>query len=406
MNKKIAMPNEAIVGLMASHLDVTGRAIKSMKADNPSRYQREAIGTLLTSSGTRLEDILELFNENTNPLDIKELSRKAKLFDMILDESEKHLHSNDVAAKWNRDRSEFIRDTMRSIFSSFRSPENEGLEFEFYYPNLFSEDRVLADIPSTKLTVHKTAAYSNTQDEEVCDNAKEIEVMGSTGVDMSLKSVGEIFKEVKSLYPEMQPDKIKSHTYKIELEAVFKNENTPHDERGYEEIFQYIDIIHKDIKIRISDNTSSPSEVETMIQIGEFIFNLGEWNGIWSQRLQKMKEYLDNVVRDMALKSIYIDRVTQRIEKLLLDGDEEWIEEVAYSYCSSYLSIVLDHIYPGLYDATYFLSLHYDDIPYSTISTDEEWAQSDKEGLVWRKPLKLKGEAFPPHRMGGTPRDA
>jgi len=77
MQKSSALTNEAVVGLLANNLGVTARAVKTMKSENPERFEREAMGTILTVSGSTLEDVVALFNANENLLNIGELARKA-----------------------------------------------------------------------------------------------------------------------------------------------------------------------------------------------------------------------------------------------------------------------------------------------------------------------------------------
>lgn len=399
------LSNEAIVALMASEIGITGRAVKGMKKDNPRRFERELIGTLFMSSGIFSQDILDIFNEDREYLDIKELIKKSKLLDRIFSESADLLKDSKPGTDWNNERAEEIENTLSKIFSSYRSSDNKGLAFEFQRERL---DAKYVHIP-IELTVYSVSITNDSDGFDAIDDGKKIVILNNDEA-ATQKTLSQLFKEVKLLFPEMQPDKIKLHQNEIVLTASFETETRRFDYSEHNKNIsskvpnrlRHIVATSKDIEVKITDFKNGTHDGDTEIRIGKHFYkknmSLSE-----NDNKEALYLFLVEVAKDYDIKNIHYKTIVEKIEKTKNkkeNGEFVWFRR----YLFRLLHIVLDSITPGLYGELIVLSVSFD--RYNSYKwCKEKWEQVDDQGMVYQYTVKTKSEAFPPHLIGGSPEE-
>lgn len=189
-------------------------------------------------------------------------------------------------------------------------------------------------------------------------------------------------------------DKMEKYDYDITVEITYE----PMGKLGYFD--DYTDLIYKDIKVRTVDKRGKHHDNTTMVSIGGKLWEIepcpDEIN-----RLVSLRAYLDEIVKEKEMEHPYLEKINLCIREFLeeykeLDEEERrFAEDTASDLRESYLCIVFDLLYPGIYNAFVWNEVNDQEIPYS--EAKKEWEQCDKEGLVWRKTVRAEqAEAFKP----------
>jgi len=404
-SNKSKITNEAIVALMASEIGVTGRAIKGMKKDNPRRFARELIGTLFISAGISPQDVIDIFNEDQQYLNIKELTEKAKLLNKIFLESADVLQDSKIGSGWNDERATLIENTLNKMFSSYRSPENKGLMIEFQRELI---DSRAMHVPIA-LTVYEISVANDSDGFDAVDDGKEI-VVFNNDEEMTQKSIAQLFKEIKLLFPEMQPDKIKLHQNEITLTAAFETATRRYDALEVHKSFadetpnRLLSIVaaSKEVEIKITDFSNGDHDTDTEIRIGKHFYKkdvaLDE-----EENHEALYLFLVEVANDYGVQNIHYKTIIEKIKKtkeIDADGSPIWLER----YVFRLIHIVVDSIVPGLYGDLISLSASFE--RYGSYKwCKEKWEQVDEKGMIYQYTMKSKSEAFPPHLVGGSPEE-
>jgi len=340
------MNEEILENFLASKLGITNRAVKIMKSENYSRYEREAIGCLMIHSGTSLEDVLSIFNTNTELLNIKNTARKA----VLINEFSKF--AIPVTDNYEVPSSELMHTLsfLENAFNGYENDEGEGVRFFLEKPDYRGANYLLK-----VLIVDITCMgeeYLNTANVKLFGDGNE----GQFPLDSILKDIKFILKGFKKI-----THKAKTHELKIDVEIMKPDDeymdslnilNRKGNTTKASNVIKSIDVTWNDVVIRVwerlngsllDNNTSfkykdieysmtkSDSEADRLLGICTFCehlsktlkFETKEFVGIHEKTVKFYEaycatdeenelEYYEELVRDSvyAMKSMLLNEIS------------------------------------------------------------------------------------------------
>lgn len=199
---EIKIPTTIIDSFLAETIGITTRAVKIMKNEQPERYERELIGAIFVNAKVKLPDVLSLFDNNKELL---ELVNQQEMLSAI-----KALRTvtcaNSVSIQERNKQNHIVASFLNKAFNGYSNEQNHTLFFIVMYDEV--ED-------------FKTISLDNVNSKLMCElkdiTCGEFGFLRQIELDSS-KSISEICDIIKNEFPALKPTYSKIYSYEMNCE--------------------------------------------------------------------------------------------------------------------------------------------------------------------------------------------
>ena len=363
MNSKISKSTQDLY--LANTLGLTDRAIRSIKKNNPDRYKRELLGSLLLSTGVSFDEMLSSIQSLNLPLvidnDVKNyVNTSSKAFSLLEDKN------NIECLSPASDALSLLESFLVNLYST-HADGDKYLKIDIL--------RYIDNPPILEISSKDIYQGEDTEYEKLTIPLRSIERVNN------FPSFGEIVTHIDKCFTKFKKETPAYFPFNVKTIITFSKEEEvlkrikENKEASLVHYLESVDIIANDIEVRITETMNGVLTRILEIKIPgcqkSFRFDFTEEEFIKYGRDMNSAETIETIEGHLPLmfscaeitienqKNILrslknLKEISEKLQFYIHQEDEdqmEYMDEVFISYQNNFHTILLDAISPGLASA-------------------------------------------------------
>ena len=351
---------ENIYTFLANAQGITTRAVRQMEKDNPARFEREAMGALLQASKVSFSELYNYIQQDSGLFNFEESIKKSRTLDQL-----SSLLVKDVAKRETREygKKNTLVGFLSTYFKDYTNDKKGRLsfvEFDKYDDYGYFVGTVL------EISEHDiTSSYDRPKSTNL------VFITYAHNISNTRKSIDDIIKEVKQLFPDYRKEAVNQKSFNIDVELTI-DKNAPRvgfvKSNAHPDIFfptkvkmSYLDKVLIVPNFVLEDGLNI-AYAHYMINGMEYNSNEGRvadevWVGEFIDYANKVADSLglsndENIIENNKMIKEVVNEIKNTDYSKDEDSDAEsmdWAEVRVFA--SNIINIILDSIEPGLSDA-------------------------------------------------------
>lgn len=331
---------------LANELNVTTRAIRLMKRDNPKRYEREMIGAIMLNSGMRLDNILYAVENVPSFFDKeKTLDKYPELEGVIRGFCETPRNSDEMFVETKRYEDEVRANLLYGFLSSyFEDFESEEGKIRFCFSSNYEGENVA----SRQLIVYLEDITMSDDDAMDGENVYIVPMSDDDGIPFKTDF---LIEEIKDIFPSATEVVYPNYSHNISNEAHV----IPVSKESDEVILSHV--VHKGNDVAVCTDFHYDCGLHTYslreaggLKKGDILKDktLSKWE-IIDKELEFIDQVIDRVdIKDRRKIDILIEKISSCKNRVHDKELGAWIDAEISVLLMNLTVLIVDTINPGM----------------------------------------------------------
>lgn len=350
------MPVQMLEEYLADELHISTRAIRLMKRDNPRRYERELIGTLMLKGGYRLNNLLYAVESQPDFFNKEKIFHKYRIFENMISEfcgsmGTSDINEDEVVLTPERIRISFLLNLLTSYFKDF-----EGKGGRICFTHVFDDDEKIN--PNNGFMAYLDNITMSGDDTFSNDYLHFISTIDTKG---RAKSIKNIISSIKKTFPDIEKNIYKEHSNDFDMEIHLLDKINGHKTGK----LSYIICRKDDIAISLDYQFDCGLQINSVREAKGFKkrsiteCSKQEFNDLIEEEIDFIEQILSKykIENDAKMRIMFnkIRKLAGKIQKYSDAKDEESellvfaIKMNLSEYMDNLAALFVDSFYPGLY---------------------------------------------------------